>query len=71
MLDERGLQRTWPEIEVPEARGLFFIGYYARVSGQLRQIRFQVRKLARVAASRAAAAPEPPAAEAGASVIAG
>jgi putative flavoprotein involved in K+ transport len=64
VLDERGLQRTWPEIEVPEALGLFFIGYYTRVSGQLRQIRFQVRKLTRVAARRAAAAPEPAAPEA-------
>ena len=66
VLDERGLQRTWPEIEVPEAPGLYFMGYYARVSGQLRQIRFQARKLARVAARRAAAAPEPAASEASA-----
>jgi putative flavoprotein involved in K+ transport len=59
VLDERGMQRTWPKIEVPEAPGLFFLGYYARVSGQLRQMRLQARQLARTVRRRAAAEARP------------
>jgi putative flavoprotein involved in K+ transport len=64
VLDERGMPRDWPTVEVPETRNLFFVGYYAKVSGQLRQMRFEARKIARTikrrrSAAQAATPPEP------------
>jgi putative flavoprotein involved in K+ transport len=61
VLDERGMPRGWPTVEVPEARNLFFVGYAAKVSGQLRQMRFEARRVARTVKrrSRAARTPEP------------
>jgi putative flavoprotein involved in K+ transport len=49
VLDERGMPRGAPTVEVPEAPGLYFVGYYSKVSGQLRQIRFEARRVARKA----------------------
>src|SRR5206468_11937560 len=43
VLDDRGLPRDWPSIEVAGAPNLFFVGYFAKVSGQLRQMRFEAR----------------------------
>ena len=55
VLDERGLPRRWPEVEVaPEAPDLFFVGYRSTVSGQLRQMRFEARRVARTVKRRAA-----------------
>jgi putative flavoprotein involved in K+ transport len=64
VLNEREMPRGWPTIEVPEAPGLFFVGYFARVSGQLRQMRFEARRVARtvkrrIPTSRQAATAEP------------
>jgi putative flavoprotein involved in K+ transport len=54
VLDERGLPRGAPTIEVPEAPGLFFVGYWSKVSGQLRLIRSEAKRMAREAKRRAA-----------------
>jgi putative flavoprotein involved in K+ transport len=55
VLDEREMPRGWPTIEVaPEAPNLFFVGYSAKLSGQLRQMRFEARRVARAAKRRAA-----------------
>jgi putative flavoprotein involved in K+ transport len=53
VLDERGLPRDAPTVEVPEAPDLFFVGYWSKVSGQLRNIRFEARRVARRAKRRA------------------
>src|SRR3954447_1193805 len=55
VLDERGMPRGWPTIEVPEARNLFFVGYSAKLSGQLRQMRYEPRRVARTVERRAEA----------------
>ena len=52
VLDEHGLPRGVPPIEAPEAPGLFFVGYRSKVSGQLRQMRFEARRVARRAKRR-------------------
>jgi putative flavoprotein involved in K+ transport len=57
VLDERGLPRAWPEVEVPGADSLFFVGYNAKVSGQLRRMRFDARRVARKVKRRARDAP--------------
>lgn len=65
VVDEFGLPRGWPTVEVtPEAPNLFFVGYTAKVSGQLRQMRFDARRVARRVKRRGRAAagagsPEP------------
>jgi putative flavoprotein involved in K+ transport len=64
LLDENGMPRDWPDIEVDGARNLFFVGYFARVSGQLRQMRYEARRLARRVKRRLSAVPRPAQAEA-------
>ncbi len=63
VLDERGAPRGWPTIEVAQAPNLFFVGYSARVSGQLRVMRFESRRVARRVKRRLAPAPRRAAAE--------
>jgi putative flavoprotein involved in K+ transport len=60
---ERGGPRGWPTVEVAEAPNLFFVGYTARVSGQLRMMRFDARRVARRVKRRLHAAPRPAPAE--------
>lgn len=60
VLDERGLPRGYPTIEVPDAPGLFFVGYFSKVSGQLRQMRFEARRVARTVRRRRATRAEAP-----------
>jgi putative flavoprotein involved in K+ transport len=55
VLDERGMPRDWPKVEVAGAPNLFFVGYFAKVSGQLRQMRFEARRVARAVKRRRAA----------------
>ena len=52
VVDDRGLPRGAPTIEVPGAENLFFVGYWAKVSGQIRQMRFEARRVARTAKHR-------------------
>jgi putative flavoprotein involved in K+ transport len=52
VLDERGMPRDWPKVEVKGAPNLFFVGYYSKVSGQLRQMRFEARRVARAVKRR-------------------
>jgi putative flavoprotein involved in K+ transport len=52
VLDEHGLPRGAPTVEVDGAPNLFFVGYWSRVSGQIRQMRFEARRVAKTAASR-------------------
>lgn len=63
VLDERGLPRGSPAVEVPGAPNLFFVGYVAKVTGQLRQMRFEARRLARTVKRRSAGARPAPAGE--------
>jgi putative flavoprotein involved in K+ transport len=56
VLDERGLPKSRPEIEVDGAPNLLFAGYTPRFAGSLRQIRFDARRIGRVAKKRLAAA---------------
>jgi putative flavoprotein involved in K+ transport len=57
VLDHRGMPRGWPTVEVDGAPGLFFVGYYSKVSGQLRQMRFEARRVARRAKRASGRAP--------------
>jgi putative flavoprotein involved in K+ transport len=65
VLDERGMPRDWPAVEVSDAPNLFFVGYTAKVSGQLRVMRYDARRVARSVRRRvrggASAAPAEPA----------
>ncbi|HEV3071817.1 MAG TPA: NAD(P)/FAD-dependent oxidoreductase [Solirubrobacteraceae bacterium] len=47
VLDARELPRGYPTVEVRGVPGLFFVGYFSKVSGQLRQMRFEARRVAR------------------------
>jgi putative flavoprotein involved in K+ transport len=47
VIDDRGLPRGAPTIEVPGAGNLFFVGYWSKASGQLRNMRFEARRVAR------------------------
>jgi putative flavoprotein involved in K+ transport len=55
VLDELGLPRGWPTVQVERAPNLFFVGYYSKVSGQIRQMRFEARRVARIAKRQLAA----------------
>lgn len=63
LLDENGMPREWPAVELSAAPNLFFVGYFARVSGQLRQMRFEARRVARTVKRRQRTAPTPASAE--------
>lgn len=52
VLDEHGMPRGVPTVEVEGAPNLFFVGYWSKVSGQLRQIRLEARRVARKASRR-------------------
>src|SRR5436190_10978016 len=53
VLDQaRGVPRGWPTVEVATAPNLFFVGYRAKVSGQLRLMRYDARRVARIARRR-------------------
>jgi putative flavoprotein involved in K+ transport len=52
VVDDDGLPRGSPTIEVPTAPNLFFVGYWSKVSGQIRQMRFEARRVARTAKHR-------------------
>ena len=52
VVDDRGLPRGAPTIEVASAPNLFFVGYWSKVSGQIRQMRFEARRIARTAKHR-------------------
>lgn len=55
VLDERQLPLGWPTVEVSSAApNLFFVGYSAKLTGQLRQMRFEARRVARTVRRRAA-----------------
>jgi hypothetical protein len=57
------MPRGWPTLEVTEAPGLFFVGYFAKVSGQLRLMRFEARRVARAVKGRTRTARQAEAAE--------
>jgi putative flavoprotein involved in K+ transport len=59
VLEQRGVPRDWPTVEVDGAPGLFFVGYYGKISGQLRQMRFEARRAARTAKRRLESVEEP------------
>jgi putative flavoprotein involved in K+ transport len=54
VLDEVGLPQGWPgkHVEVEGVPNLFFVGYMAKVSGQMRQMRFEARRVARAVKRR-------------------
>ncbi len=52
VLDERGLPRNRPAVEVGGAPNLLFAGYTPRFAGSLRQIRFDARSVGRLARKR-------------------
>jgi putative flavoprotein involved in K+ transport len=52
ILDERGYPRVSRGSDSPKAPGLFFTGYWATMSGQLRHMRRDSRKIARAIARR-------------------
>jgi putative flavoprotein involved in K+ transport len=52
VVDDRGLPRGAPTIEVASVPNLFFVGYWSKVSGQIRQMRFEARRIARTAKHR-------------------
>jgi putative flavoprotein involved in K+ transport len=55
VLNERQLPLGWPTVEVSSAApNLFFVGYSAKLTGQLRQMRFEARRVARTVRRRAA-----------------
>jgi putative flavoprotein involved in K+ transport len=53
VLDARGYPDVERGSDHPDARGLFFIGYWASMSGQLRHMRTDARRIARKIARRA------------------
>jgi putative flavoprotein involved in K+ transport len=52
VLDARGYPDVERGSDHPHARGLFFIGYWASMSGQLRHMRTDARRIARKIAER-------------------
>jgi len=56
VLDERGMPLVHGRHQHPAAPGLFFTGFRAELSGQLRLMRFDARAIARAVASRDSAA---------------
>ncbi len=52
VLDDQGLPKSRPAVEVAEAPNLLFVGYTPRVGGSLRAIRFDARRAARAARKR-------------------
>jgi putative flavoprotein involved in K+ transport len=52
VLDERGYPQVRRGSDSPKALGLFFTGYWATMSGQLRHMRRDARKIARAIARR-------------------
>ncbi len=56
VLDERGLPKNRPDVEVDGAPNLLFAGYTPRFAGSLRQIRFDARRIGRLAKRRVARA---------------
>ena len=59
VLDERGLPRGWPAVEVEDVPNLFFVGFNSKVSGQLRQMRYEARRVARTVKGRRGEAVSP------------
>jgi putative flavoprotein involved in K+ transport len=52
VLDERGLPKQRPDVEVAGAPNLLFAGYTPRFAGSLRQIRFDARRIGRIVKKR-------------------
>jgi putative flavoprotein involved in K+ transport len=57
VLDERGEPKFWGGETAPHMPGLYFVGFRVRLSGPLRNIRLDARRMARAAGSEAARTP--------------